>query len=119
MRAVLLLASTLLGCGSNSAIGDTGLEIVVHYDAEAVRELSLSGEAAHTFGPYVVSSSTLPPGGIVSIRLDRSDAGQASVCAQARNAGGYVLQVGCGTYDVRAGEIEHGTLDLAGTSAGP
>jgi hypothetical protein len=118
MRAVVLSASLLLACGSGAAVGDTGLEIVVRYDSDSVRELSVTGQAAHPFGPYIVSSSTLRPGGVVSIRLDASDAGTASVCAQARDAGGRVLQVGCGTYDVHPGEIGHGTLDLAAIGTG-
>jgi len=114
MRPVLLLALLLGGCGS-AATGATGLEIVVRYDDAAVRELSVTGEAMRAFGPYIVSSSTLPSGGVVSIRLDPSDV-HCTVCAQARDAGGRVVQTGCATYEVRAGEIGHGLLDLAGTS---
>jgi len=119
MRALFLFASLLLaaGCGGhNSAIGSTGLEIVVHYDDELVRELSVSGQASQPFGPYVVSAMVLPSGGIVSIRLDPSDAGHATVCAQGRNTGGRVVATGCGDYDVRAGEIGRGSLDLAGVT---
>src|SRR5256885_3748433 len=117
MRRLLLFACLFgaAGCGSSST-GGTGLEIVVRYDEAIVRELSVSGEASRAFGPYIVASATLPSGGIVSIRLDAGDAGRASVCAQGRDAGGRVVQTGCANYDVRAGEIGHGTLDLARTS---
>jgi hypothetical protein len=111
----------LAGCaGAGDASGDvnaatTGLVIELHFDHTNVHEVALSGATSQTsrkFGPYVVDEDNLPHDSTVGFVFDASDAGSAMVCGESHDSSGHVLASGCDTFDVVAGDVEHGTLTL-------
>jgi hypothetical protein len=110
--ACLLLCASTIAC--SNAGSPTGLSIEIDY-GDGVVSVAVSGDAeatARAFGPYVLSSTALVSGGTVGLLFDPSDAGGARVCAEARDASGAAIASACGLFDVRAGEVGHGTLTL-------
>lgn len=124
MRAVLLAALVVTGCGAaanGSAPADmmppppTGLVLALHYHHSEVVEVSLSG-ATYTsqrkFGPYVVAEKSMPSDDTVGFVFDPSDAGRAMICGETHDVTGHVLATGCATFSVRSQSINHDDLTL-------
>jgi hypothetical protein len=116
MRALVLWPLlAIAGCGgSRSEPATTGLTIAIYYSGP-VASVRLSGDAKgsmRSFGPYVVSTARLGSGDTVGLILDPSDAGDATVCAEAVNSSNGVLARGCVTVPVVAGKIEYGAVSL-------
>jgi len=117
----IVLAIFLAGCatgvaagGDNIPPGTTGLVVEIDYSGD-VASVEISGAAESTgrvFGPYTLSTAKLGSGDTVGLVFDRSDAGGAMVCAQSRRSDGRTLDSSCGMFNVRAGEISHGSLQL-------
>lgn len=123
MRAALAacFALALAGCagatsdGNGTSAATTGLVIALHFDHNNVHEVALSGATYATsrkFGPYVVDEDNLPHDSTVGFVFDPGDAGTAMVCGEAHDSSGRVLASGCDTFDVVAGDVQHGSLTL-------
>jgi hypothetical protein len=93
----------------------TGLVLSVKYDKDGIVRLTMSGATAVTgrkFGPYEVSPTKLAPGQTAGFLFDPEDAGGVMVCAEAFKRDGDLEANGCGTYELRAGEVVTGILTL-------
>jgi hypothetical protein len=107
------LAIGLAGC-SGSPPPVTGLVVAIDYDG-AVATVAVTGAALATgrhFGPYQLSTASLASGGTVGLVFDPSDAGDASICAEARDAAGNRLDFVCQQFAVQAGAVGNGTIRL-------
>jgi hypothetical protein len=118
MRALLLaIVASAIGCGATggAAPPTTGLVVAIQYDDEGIDEIAVHGAAAMSgreFGPYVVRAAQLPSGGTVGLVFAADDAGDAMVCAEARDDRGDVQASDCDQFDIRAGDVTHGELRL-------
>lgn len=114
----LVLALVAAGCGGSDAPtlpSTTGLVVTIDYPGHDIQDVSVSGAttvSSRHFGPYVLSSSTLPSGGSVGFVFDPTDAGDAMVCATTRDNVGSTDATGCDMFRVRAQQITQGTLTL-------
>lgn len=120
MRWLFLVA--IVGCGGvtppSPLPSTTGLVVTIDYPGRDVQDISISGATTATsrhFGPYVLSSTTLPSGGSVGFVFDPNDAGDAMVCATARDKLGATDSTGCAMFRVRAEQVTQGTLTLQET----
>lgn len=113
---LLVLAGCAGGSAPSPSSSPTGLVVAVRYDGESVHDLSVSGATVVTarhFGPYVLTTATLPSGGTVGLVFDAGDAGAAMVCAEAHSASGSVLATNCGAFTIVANEVRNAEMDLS------
>ena len=114
--AVTVASLTLAGCGGASPATPavTGLVVAIRYFGD-VATVDVSGAAEASgrhFGPWSLPSSSLASGGTVGFIFDPSDGGSAMICADSRDAQGNTLDMTCGMFPVRAGEVMNGALTL-------
>jgi hypothetical protein len=116
----LALTVALAGCGAASPptapAPVTGLVVAILYSGD-VASIKVSGAAEASgrhFGPWTLSSQTLTSGATVGFIFDPSDGGSAMICAETRDPNGQLIDVACGLFPVRAGEVMNGSLTLGG-----
>jgi hypothetical protein len=96
--AAVVLPFALAACGGSGDGPVTGLTLTVHYDSPRIANISVDGVARTSdrdFGPYVVSTTSLAPGGSVGLVFSPDDAGELRVCADALDASGLRFDRSC------------------------
>jgi hypothetical protein len=122
MRVRLALCLMMLAaCGGDPQT--TGLVVKVEYLASSIDRLAVSGftsMSARRFGPYQLTQKQLPSGATVGFVFDPTDAGQATICAEAWGATADLISASaCATFDVHAYAIGNGTLQLKENASPP
>jgi hypothetical protein len=110
--AVIVAGGLLAGCGSAPV---TGLSVTIRYQGSDIASIAVSGtvdDNGRAFGPYDLTTAALASGATVGLVFDPGDAGLVTVCADARDDSGRVLDTDCESMRVQANEVGEGSLSL-------